>query len=96
MSAVRVTNSYGVWRKVNHRIYRFTWVGRGLDMNGEVVYTIRSSGQGEILDCSNVDITFVLEIWDGNADVYTEDPMITLPPGTAFETRMPLVQAGSE
>jgi hypothetical protein len=93
--AVRVTNPFGVWKKVGWRTYQYTTRAYGLDQDGGVVYTWRVSGETELVDCDYVDSTFVMELWLGDADISTDPPIFCVP-GTAWEIRMPLVQASCE
>ena len=90
--AARVTNACGVWKKVGWRTYQFTWIAHGLDQDGILIYTIRASGEAYLVDCDHVDLTCVLEFWLAGDDIYTDPPIVCVP-GTAEETRMPLVQA---
>jgi hypothetical protein len=96
--AIRITNAYGVWKKVGHDLYQFTWMAYGINQNGGVVYTMRASGEAESVDCDNADITYMLKVWVGVYDIsededpYPPDSVVTIP-GTASEKRMPLVQA---
>lgn len=95
-NAVRTTNAVGVWAKVNRRLYELTWVAYGLDANGLPVYVARASGTAELADCDNVDIIYVLEIFDPTQDISVDPPAFGCVSGTATETRMPLVQATCE
>ena len=90
--AVRVTNGFGVWKKVNKHTYQYTWIAYGLAQDGMVIYTARASGIESMVDCDHFDVTYVLELWLGAADVSVDEP-IFYAPGTATERRMPLVQA---
>lgn len=93
-NVVSATNACGVWKKVGWRTYQLTWMAHGLDQNGMVVYTVRCSGEAELVDCDFIYETHVLELWLGlpqDPDSYT-NPILCIP-GTAFQTRMQLVQA---
>jgi hypothetical protein len=93
--AVRVTNPVGVWKKTGWRRYQFTTRAYGLDQYGEVIYTWRVSGETELVDCEHGDSTFVTELWLAGDDISTDPPFLCFP-GTAVETRVPLVQASCE
>jgi hypothetical protein len=93
--AVRVTNPVGVWKKVGWRRYQFTTRAYGLDQYGEVIYTWRVSGETELLDCDHSESTSVTELWLAGDDISTDPPLLCFP-GTAVETRVPLVQASCE
>jgi hypothetical protein len=91
-AAVRVTNAVGVWQKGSRQIFPYTWVAYAFDVNGALVYTARASGVHTAVDCDHWNITYVLEIWLPSQDM-NDDPPYFCAPGTATETRMPLVQA---
>lgn len=93
--AARVTNAYGVWKQVGWRVYPFNWIGYGLDQDGILIYTARASGEAYLVDCDHLDITYVLEVWLAGDDISTDPPLFCIP-GTAVETRMPLVEASCE
>lgn len=93
--AARITNGIGVWKKVGRHLYQFTWMAYGLDQDGEVLYTMRASGEAESVDCDTADITYVLKVWPEGDDI-SPDPDPVCIPGTATETRMPLVQESCE
>jgi hypothetical protein len=90
--AVRVTGASGVWKQLRHNTYEYTWVAHGLDASGAVVYTARVSGLHTRVDCNHMNINYALELWYGFPDISTEPASFCFP-GTATETRMPLVQA---
>lgn len=95
--AVGGTDEFGVWKKGSRDTYQFTWISYAIDAFGNVVYKSRVSGQGEMLDCNNVEYTYTLEYWwneseDGDINPEDYDHYTCMPGGIAFETRMPLVQ----
>ena len=89
--AVRVTNGYGVWKKVNKHTYQYTWIAYGFDQDGMVIYKARASGTESMVDCDHIAVTYVMELWLVGADIST-DQLILCAPGTATETRMAFVQ----
>ena len=94
--AVRVTNPVAVWKKIGWRKYKYTSRAYGLDQDGGVVYTWRISGETELVDCNHSESTSVVELWrEGYEDISTDPPFLCIP-GTAVETRVPLVQASCE
>lgn len=93
--AVRITDASGVWEKTGWNVYKYTWIAYGLDQNGFLVYSARASGTAKMTDCNHVDLNYVLELWPAGFDIYTNPPIVCVP-GTATETRMPLVQASCE
>lgn len=92
-NVIRATNALGVWEKVNKRKYEYTWIAYGFDANGLQVYVTRASGTALMTDCDHVALTYVLELFNPGQDISTQQPLLGCFPGTAVETRMPLVQA---
>lgn len=91
-TAVRVTNAVGVWEKGSKQTFTYTWIAYAFDADGAPVYTARASGVHTAVDCDHMNITYVLELWLPGQDMNTDPPYFCAP-GTATESRMPLVQA---
>lgn len=87
-TAVRVTTALGVWEKLNHRKYRYTWIACGIDAGGNQVYVGRATGMAVLADCDHVNLTYTAEFFDPAQDISTEEPAYGAFPGTAEETRM--------
>jgi hypothetical protein len=94
--ATRMTNAYGVWKKVGWNVYKYTWIAYGLDQDGFLVYSVRASGTAKLTNCNHADLNYVLEIWPAGLDIYEDESPIPPIPGSGVETRMPLVQATCE
>ena len=90
-TAVRTTNPLGVWEKVNGKEFTFTWIAYGLDGNGAPLYTIRASGISLLVNCDELHLTYVTEVFSP-LDISMESPIATFC-GSGTETRMQLVQA---
>jgi hypothetical protein len=88
----RVTNAFGVWKKVDQHTYQFTWMAYGFDADGKLAYTARTSGTESMVNCDRIDIEYVLQLWLTDMDLSTDAPIFCAP-GTATEIRMSLVQA---
>jgi len=90
----RSTVGRGIWQKVRHGIYEYTWVAYGLSDNPPMtpVYAVRVSGLVIDTDCENATITYKLEIFPDPFNMQ-ETP---IPPaygeGTETRMRMPVIQ----
>jgi hypothetical protein len=91
-TAVQTTPARGVWRKVDPRSARWTWMTYGLDAAGAPVYVIRASGTHRLKDCDQLAIAYVLEVFLPSQDMDT-DPSVACLRGTAVEKRMALHRA---
>lgn len=89
--AIHVTPGVGIWQLVKSK-FQYTWTAYAFDAKGAEVYLVRTSGTKSKTDCNHLSITYVLQLW-----LPTQDPSVDEPywcaPGTATETRIPIVQA---
>jgi len=90
--AVRTTNPMGVWEKVNGNTSKWTWIAYGLDGIGQPLYTIRASGISSMVNCDELHLTYVTEVFLPSQDISKDTPIAVFC-GTGIETRMQLVQA---
>jgi len=60
----RSTAGRGIWQKVRHGVYEYTWVAFGLSDNPPMapVYAVRVSGLVTHTDCDTATLTYTLEI----------------------------------
>lgn len=86
-----VTGAKGVWEKVNQSKYKYTWVAYGLDAAGQPVVVARASGFATMAGCNNVNLTYTLELFAPEDDIWTDQPSFGAVTGTAVEKRMPVV-----
>jgi hypothetical protein len=91
-TAVQTTPARGVWRKVDARSARWTWMTYGLDAAGAPAYSIRASGTHLLKDCDQLNVAYVLEVFVPSQDMDTDPPVARLQ-GTAVEKRMALRRA---
>jgi hypothetical protein len=90
-TAVRVTGGKGVWEKVNQNQYKYTWVAYGLDATGQPVYVARTSGFETIAGCDQTNITYTLELFSPEQNIWSDPPFFGAFTGTGVENRMPVV-----
>jgi hypothetical protein len=90
--AVRVTNARGVWEKVNQNKYKYTWVAYAFDGAGQPVFVARASGDATMAGCDTVNITYALALFSPGQKIWSDTPEYGTFPGTALETRMPMVK----
>lgn len=92
VSAARLTDAMGVWKKVNGKKFQFTWIAYGFDAGGVMVCAVRASGVGTMTQCDQVELTYVLEFFGPTQDISAETPTYGTVCGAGIQTRMALVQ----
>jgi hypothetical protein len=93
-SVTRLTPGHGVWEQIGKGQYKYTWYAYGIPDTGDPLYTLRVSGVAKNTDSDNVSIDFTYEVFDGRLEPHEisgHTPLNFPLPGTAEETRVPLV-----
>jgi len=88
-SAVRATQGVGEWR-LHGQSYDYVWVAYGLDIVGNTLYTLRSSGTGTFQGCGTIVFDWVLDV-----EVPTPGGplLVSCLAGTGTKQRIPLEPA---
>ncbi len=62
----RLSDGHGVWEMIGNGRYEYTWYAYGISkLEDRPLYSVRVSGIATSIDCDNIAIDFLYEVFDG-------------------------------